>query len=142
MAHIGGPETPLGHSPAQEPDSPGAGCVQKGKGRPFTGAHPFLAAFSQYLPHPVCDVAEVYIDGTGGEALVADRAVVGHVVHLLEVTQRHAAAGLLLVQECLHHQPGAEYLVAGGVKQVGPRHMGHAHRLALAAPQAVPHIVV
>jgi hypothetical protein len=67
--------------------------------------------------------------------------VVGHVLELGPVGQRHAAAGLLLIQEGLDQQRGAEDLVARAVQQVGARHVGRAHRLALAAAQAVLDVV-
>ena len=50
---------------------------------------------------------------------------------------RDAAARLLLVQEGLDQQRGGEDLVARAVQQVGARHVRRAHRLALAAAQAV-----
>jgi hypothetical protein len=46
-------------------------------------------------------------------------------------------ARLLLVQEGLDQQRGGQDLVARAVQQVGARHVGGAHRLALAAAQAV-----
>ena len=46
--------------------------------------------------------------------------------------QRDAAPRLLLVEESLDDETGGEDLVARRVQQVGPRHMGHANRLALA----------
>ena len=75
--------------------------------------------------------------GHGFSALVADRAVVGDVAELVEVAQRHAAPRLLLVQERLDQQRRREDLVARAVEQVGARHVRRAHRLALAAAQAV-----
>ena len=58
-------------------------------------------------------------------------------LELVPVPQRHAAARLLLVQERLDQQRGGEDLVARAVQQVGARHVRGAHRLALAAAQAV-----
>ena len=52
------------------------------------------------------------LTGQGALALVAHGAVIGDIVHLVEVLQRDAAPGLLLVQEGLDHQAGAEDLVA------------------------------
>ncbi len=51
--------------------------------------------------------------------------------------RRDAAPRLLLVQERLDQQRGGEDLVARRVEQVGARHVRRAHRLALAAAQAV-----
>ena len=75
--------------------------------------------------------------GQGDDALVADRAVVGDVGELVEVAQGDAAPRLLLVQERLDQQRRGEDLVARGVEQVRARHVRRAHRLALAAAQAV-----
>ena len=59
------------------------------------------------------------------------------VLELLPVLDADAAPRLLLVQEGLDQQRGGEDLVARAVQQVGARHVGGAHRLALAAAQAV-----
>ena len=75
--------------------------------------------------------------GHGLHALVADRAVVGDVAELVEVAEADAAARLLLVQERLDQQRRREDLVARAVEQVRARHVRRAHRLALAAAQAV-----
>ena len=68
---------------------------------------------------------------------MANGAVVGHVFKLFPVLDRDAAAGLLLVQKCLDQQGSRQDFVARAVKQVGARHMGGAHRFALAAAQAI-----
>jgi hypothetical protein len=75
--------------------------------------------------------------GQATRALVAHGAVVGHVLELLPVLQADAAARLLLVEEGLDQQRGRQDLVARAVQQVGARHVRRAHRLALAAAQAV-----
>ena len=75
--------------------------------------------------------------GQGVSALVADGAVIGDVAELVECFRRDAAPRLLLVEEGLDQQRGGEDLVARAVEQVGARHVGGAHRLALAAAQAV-----
>ena len=67
--------------------------------------------------------------------------MVGHILKLLPVLDRHATAGLLFVQEGFHQQRGGQYLVARAVQQIGARHMGGAHRFALATTQAVFHAV-
>ena len=72
---------------------------------------------------------------------MADRAVVGDVLELSPVRQRHAPPSLLFVEEGLDQQRGAENLVARAVQQVGARDMGGAHRLAFAATQAVLDVV-
>ncbi len=102
------------------------------------GRHDFLLALlAQEIAHADRDVAEVDVDRAWIDALVTDRAVVGDVVELVEVHQRDAASRLLLVEESLDQQRGGEDLVAWRVEQVGARHVRRAHRLALAAAQAV-----
>jgi len=106
------------------------------------GLKRFLRRSTRMRRIRVVTAPKIDVDRAGTQALVADRAVVGHVVHLVEVAQRDAAARLLLVQEGLDDQSRREDLVARRVQQVGTRHVRHAVRLALAAAQAVPHVVV
>ena len=82
-------------------------------------------------------VAEIDVDRAGRQALVADRAVVGHVRKFVPVPEADAAPRLLLVQECLDQQRSREDLVARRIEQVRTRHVRRAHRFALAATQAV-----
>ena len=96
-----------------------------------------FAHLAQQVAHVHGHVAEVDLDRAGRQALVADRAVVGHVLELLPVLDADAAARLLFVQEGLDQQRGGEDLVARAVEQVGARHVRGADRLALAAAQAV-----
>jgi hypothetical protein len=105
------------------------------------GAKALLAHLGQQVAHVHRDFAEVDVDRARAQALVAHRAVVGHVFELFPVFDRHAAAGLLFIQERFDQQRGREDLVARAVEQVGARHVGGAHRLALAATQAVFHRV-
>ena len=63
--------------------------------------------------------------------------MVRDVLELLPVPDADAAARLLLVQECFHQQRGRQDFVARAVQQIGARHMGGAHRFALATTQAV-----
>src|SRR5450830_1476369 len=56
-------------------------------------------------------------------------------------SNRDAASRLLFVQKRFHQQRGRQNLVARAVEQIGARHMGGTHRLALAAAQAVFHAV-
>ena len=64
-------------------------------------------------------------------------AVVGDVAEFVEMLDRNAAPGLLFVQKSLDQQRGGEDLVARAIQQIGARNMRVAHRLALAAAQAV-----
>jgi hypothetical protein len=52
-------------------------------------------------------------------------------------TSENSSKWRSLVQEGFDQQRGGEDLVARAVEQVGARHMRRAHRLALAAAQAV-----
>src|SRR5256885_16004321 len=63
------------------------------------GPEALLVHLAQQVAHVHGHVAEVDLHRAGVEALVADRAVVRHVLELLPVAQRHAAARLLLVEE-------------------------------------------
>src|SRR3546814_14224779 len=83
------------------------------------------------------DIAEVDIDGTGVVALVAYRAVIGHVFEFGPMLQAYATPGLLFIQESLDQKRSGKDLVARRIQQIGARHMRGANRLALAAAQAV-----
>ena len=135
-------QAPLDQWLAQAADQPGLVAVEQGHGRLAEQAAALLAAFVQYFAHAHADIAEVDVHRAGVEAFVADGAVVGHIAQGVEVVQGDAATGLLLVEKGLDEQAGGENLVARRVEQIGFRHMGHAHRLALAAAQAVLDVVV
>ena len=128
---------PLDHAQTQRLDGGRVGGVEKGHRRRGAGIELLLALAPQQVAHGDRDVAEVDVDRARVEALVAHRAVVGHVGEFVEMLERDAAPRLLLVKEGLDQQRGGEDLVARRVEQVGTRHMGAAHRLALAAAQAV-----
>ena len=68
--------------------------------------------------------------------------MIGHVVQLVEVAHRYPAARLLLVEKGLQNEAGGKDLVARRIEQIGPRHVGVADGLALAAAQAVADGVV
>jgi hypothetical protein len=106
-------------------------------GRRIAGAERLLPHLAQQVAHVHGHVAKVDLHRARRQALVAHRAVVGHVFEFFPVLDADAAAGLLFVQEGFHQQRGGQDLVARAVQQVGARHMGGAHRLALAAAQAV-----
>ena len=137
VAHALAGVAPFDERLSQRLDRLGVGGVEEGHRRPGAGIEFLLALFAQQIAHGDRHVAEIDIDRAGVLALVADGAVVGHVAELVEVLERHAAPGLLFVQEGLDQQRGGENLVARRVEQVGARDMGVAHRLALAAAQAV-----
>ena len=96
-----------------------------------------LAHLAQQVAHVHRDIAEIDVHRTRAQALVADRAMVGHVLELGPMLDRDATARLFLVQKGFDQQRGRQNLVARAVQQVGARHMGRADRLALAATQAV-----
>ena len=63
--------------------------------------------------HPIeGDITKIDVHGTGCQAAMAYRAVIGHVIHLLEMPQGDTAPGLLLVEEGLGHEIGGKDLVA------------------------------
>src|SRR3569623_1399704 len=101
-----------------------------------------LPAGLQNLAHADRHVAEVDVDRARRHALVTDGAVIGDVVHLVEVADGDAAPWLLLVQEGLDHETRREDFITRRVKQVRARDMRVADRLALAAAQTVADIVV
>ena len=105
------------------------------------GPEALLPHLAQQVAHVHRDVAEVDLHRAWREALVAHRAVVGHVLELFPMLDADAAARLLFVQKSLDQERGREDLVARAVEQVGARHVRRAHRLALAATQAVLHRV-
>lgn len=111
--------------------------VQEEHGRGRARIERFAAHAAQKRAHVHRHVAEIDVHRTGRIALVAHRAVVRHVLELFPMLQADAAAGLLFVQEGFDQQRGGEDLVARRIQQVGARHVGRAHRLALAAAQAV-----
>ena len=105
-------EAPFQHALAHHLDGARVGGIEELHRRPGAGVETLLAALGEDLAHAHGHVAEVDVDRAGRLALVAHGAVVGDVVHLVEVFQRDAAPGLFLVQEGLDHQAGAENLVA------------------------------
>ena len=128
---------PFDHALAQQLDGGRVGDGEKPHGRPLHRAGPALAFFAQEVAHGHRHVAVVDVHRARLHAAVADGAVVGDVVELVEMGQGDAAPRLLLVEEGFHEQAGAEDLVARAVEQVGARHVRRADRLALAAAQAV-----
>ena len=115
---------PVDHHLARELDRARVVRVQEEHRGGFRRVRPACAHASQHVAHRHRDVAEVDVDRAGRLALVADGAVVGNVAEFVPVLQRNAAAGLLLVQECLDQHRGREDLVARRVEQVRARHVG------------------
>ena len=128
---------PVDHQLLRQLDRRRIGGVEEEHRRRGAGIELLLARRAQQVAHRDRHVAEVDVDRARVHALVADRAVVGDVGELVEMAQRNAAARLLLVQERLDQQRRGEDLVARAIEQVGARHVRRAHRLALAAAQAV-----
>ena len=80
-----------------------------------------LALAAQQVAHRDRHVAEIDVDRARIDALVADRAVVGHVAEFVEVAQREATPRLLLVEKRLGQERRGEDLVARTVEQVRAR---------------------
>ena len=125
------------HGRAHELDGVRVGGVEHGHRQLVARTEALLIHLAQQIAHIHGHIAEVDLDRARVEALVADRAVVGHIFKFLPMLERHAAARLLFVEEGLDQQRGRQNLVAGRVQQIGAWHMGGTHGLALAAAQAV-----
>ena len=129
--------TPADHGRTGHVDRLRVGRIQEEHRRGGAWVELLLAHLAQQVAHIHRHVAEVDLDRARRHALVADRAVIGHVRELVPVLDRHATARLFLVQEGLDQQRRGQDLVTRAVQQVGARHVCGAHRLALAATQAV-----
>ena len=130
-------EADVDHAVRMQLDGLRVGRVQERHRRRVAGPEALLAHLAQQVAHVHRDVAEVDLHRARRLALVAHGAVVGHVLEVLPVLHADATPRLLFVQEGLDQQRGRENLVARAVEQVGARHVRRAHRLALAAAQAV-----
>jgi hypothetical protein len=114
---------PVDHQLADQLDRRRILDRQKGHRRGFRRNELLLALFTQQIAHPDRNIAEIDVDRAGSEALVADRAVIGDVVELVEMPERDAAASLFLVEEGLDQQGSGQDLVARRIKQIGARYM-------------------
>ena len=92
---------------------------------------------AQEIAHVHGHVAKVDINRTRVVALVADSAVVRHVLELFPVGNGNAATGLLLVQKRLDQQGSRQNLIARRVGQIGLGYMRRTHGLALSAAETV-----
>ena len=111
-------EAPLDHDLARHLDGVRIGRVQEQHRRGRARIEFLLALPAQEIAHRDRHIAEVDVHRTGIQAFVADRAVVGHVGKFVEVLERHAAAGLLFVEERFDQQRRGQDLVARRVQQV------------------------
>ena len=132
-----GLEAHVHHRCAHDLDGLRVGRVQKQHGRRVAGAKRLLPHLAQQVAHVHRHLAEVDVDRARRQTLVAHGAVVGHVLKLFPVLDADAAPGLFFVQKRFDQQRRRQNLVARAVEQIGTRHVGGAHRLALAAAQAV-----
>ena len=128
---------PLDHYFAHCLDGGRVGGIKEQHSRRRARIEFLLALLAQEIAHGDGNVAEIDVHRARLLALVAYRAMVGHIAEFVEVRDGNAAPRLFLVQERLDQQRCAEYLVARRIQQVGARHMRAAHRLALAAAQAI-----
>jgi hypothetical protein len=87
-------------------------AFRKNMAAALPGTEALLAHLAQQVAHVHRHVAEVDVHRAGAQALVADRAVVGHVLELLPVLDADAAARLLFVQEGFDQQRRGQDLVA------------------------------
>ena len=125
------------HAGAGQFDGFGVGGVQHEHGRSIARAERFLAHFAQQIAHVHGHFAKVNFDWARREALVAHRAVIGHIFKFLPVLDGHTTACLLFVQEGFDQQGCGQNFVAGAVQQIGPRNVCGAHRFAFATAQAI-----
>ena len=128
---------PVDHDFAGEIDRARIGRVQKEHRGGRARVEALLAHLAQQVAHRHRDITEVDIDRAWRGALVADRAVIGDIAEFIPVPDGDTASGLLLIEEGFDEQRCGQDFVARTVEQIGPRHMGRADRLALAATQAV-----
>ena len=64
-------------------------------------------------------------------------AVIGHVFKLLPMFDADSTSGLFFVQKGFNQQRSGQNFVSRAVEQICTRHMGGAHRFALATTQAI-----
>ena len=103
---------PLDHRLADQLDAAGIGDIQKGHRRPGHRAGTLLTTLAQDVTHTNGHVTEIDIHRTGIEALMTDGAVIGHVVHFVEMPYGNTAPRLFLVQEGLDDEARRKDLVA------------------------------
>ena len=127
------------HRRAHQLDALRIGRVQEQHGSRVARTEGFFPHLAQQIAHIHRHIAKIDIHRARGEALVAHGAMVRHILELLPVPDADSAAGLLLVQECLHQQRGRQDLVARAVQKIGAWNMGSAHRFALATAHTVLH---
>ncbi len=103
---------PVDHDLARQLDGLRIGGIQEKHRGGRAQIEALLAHAPQQIAHRHGDIAEIDVDRAGRFALVADRAVIRDIGQFIPVLDRHAAAGLLLVEEGLDQQRGRENLVA------------------------------
>ena len=67
--------------------------------------------------------------------------MVGHILELLPMLDRHAAPCLFFIEKRLDQQGSRQNFVAWAVQQIGTGHMGRTHGFAFAAAQTILHAV-
>ena len=125
------------HAGTYQLDGLRIGGIEEEHGRSITRAEALLAHFVQQPAHVHGDVAKVDLHRARRLAFVAHGAVVGYILKLFPMADADAAPRLLFIQKRFNQQRRRQNLVARAVQQIGARHVGGTHRLALAAPQAV-----
>ena len=101
FAHLVAPvlqsEAGIDYAFVQQVDGARIFGIQKSHAGGHGGVEFALAAFAQIIADGHGNVAEIDIHRAGLHAAVAHGAMVAHIVELVEMAQRHAAAGLLFV---------------------------------------------
>ena len=104
---------PFDHRLAHQPDDQRVSDIEKGHRQPAGGAETLFTLRTQNAAHTHRDIAEIDIDGARAETLVTNRAVIGDIVHFIEMANRNPAPGLFLVEKRLYHHTRCQYLVTG-----------------------------
>ena len=133
---LGGPAR-LQHHPAEQPVVAWGAAGQVVQGLPGGQGGLLVAPAGQDLPLQHRDRAAVDVHRAGLEALVADGAVVGHLLQPGQQLESGRALPLGIVQQRLHQRADRQVLVPG-VEEQAPARVEHAAvGLALAAAHAV-----
>ena len=97
-------EPDVHHARAHELDGFGVGGIQEEHGRSIARTETLLTHLAQQVAHVHGHIAEVDLHRAGRGALVADGAVVGHILEFFPVLDADAPPGLLFVEESLDQQ--------------------------------------
>ena len=95
---------PVDHQGLGDLDGGGVGGIEIKHRSSRAGIEFLFAFFAQKISHRHRDIAKIDVYRTRALTLVANGAMVGNVGEFIEVAQRHATAGLFLVEKGLDQQ--------------------------------------